>query len=75
MPDPAITDTTNPADTAPASTVVTSDTSTDWRDQALAALDAWAAAHTHDNPLSRDTERYNAIFANLQTIKQTLSEV
>jgi hypothetical protein len=72
MSDPTTTET---AEAAPALNVAVADASTDWRDQALAALDAWASAHTHDNPLSRDTERYNAIHANLQSIRQTLSEV
>lgn len=67
--------TTNDTETAQASVVTVNGTTTDWRDEALAALDAWATAHTHDNPLSRDTPRYNAVQTNLQSIRQTLSEV
>ena len=42
---------------------------------AIAALDDWAERYTHDSPLSRDTEAYNAVYGALDLVRNVLSQL
>ena len=42
---------------------------------AIAALDNWAERYTHDSPLSRHTEAYNAVYGALGLVRSTLSQL